>query len=122
MVSTQQIGNAPKEVEAELSEFEQRELERRRSRIAIYDGIAEGRAGWMAQNQYYTDEVHRLVNSLILPNSRILEIGCGIGDLLQSLGGKRSVGVDISSRMIEIARARHPGLDFRVGDVERDEM
>ena len=122
MMSTQQVEQAPREDEAELSEFERRELERRRSRVAIYDTIAEGRAGWMAQNQYYTNEVHRLVNSLILPNSRILEIGCGIGDLLQSLGGKRSVGVDISSRMIEIARSRHPDLDFRVGDVERDEM
>jgi len=122
MVSTQQVGNASKEIEVELSEFERRELERRRSRVAIYDAIAEGRARWIEQNSYYAEEVQRLVGSLVLPNSRILEIGCGLGDLLASLGGKRSVGVDISSRMVELARVRHPGLDFRVGDVERDAM
>ncbi len=122
MVSTQQVASARKAVEAELSEFERRELDRRRSRVAIYDGIADGRARWIEQNHYYAEEVQRLVGSLVLPNSRILEIGCGLGDLLASLGGKRSVGVDISSRMVELAHKRHPGLDFRVGDVERDAM
>lgn len=122
MVSTQQNGRAPHIDETELSEFERRELERRRARIAVYDTIAEGRANWIEQNRYYAEEVQRLVGGLVLPGSRILEIGCGLGDLLASLGGARSVGVDISTRTIELAKRRHPSLDLRVADVERDAL
>ncbi len=109
----------------EGSAFERRELERRMRRVAIYDAIAEGRARWAEQNGYYASEVHRLVGTLVLPQSRVLEIGCGLGDLLASLpslAAHQSVGVDVSSRMIELARARHPGLDLRVADVERDPL
>jgi SAM-dependent methyltransferase len=110
-----------------VSEFEQRELRRRTERVAIYDAIAEGRAGWVEKNRYYAEEVQRVVGTLIPPGSRVLEIGCGLGDLLASLarsngGAPGAVGIDISGRMIELARIRHPSLDLRVGDVERDPL
>jgi SAM-dependent methyltransferase len=104
------------------SGFERRELERRMSRVAIYDAIAEGRASWIDKNRYYAEEVARLVGSLIMPRSRVLEVGCGLGDLLASLAGSTGVGIDISGRMIELARERHPSLDLRVADVERDAL
>jgi hypothetical protein len=49
---------------------------------------------------------------------RILELGCGTGWLLDRLQPNRGIGVDFSPAMIEIARARYPHLEFRVGDVE----
>jgi SAM-dependent methyltransferase len=108
------------------SDFDQRELARRRERVAIYDAIAEGRATWVTKNRYYADEVARLVGTLVPPGSRVLEIGCGLGDLLASLlPASTGVGVDISPRMIELARERHAslrGLDLRVADVERDPL
>lgn len=102
--------------------FERHELERRMARIAIYDAIAEGRARWIEQNRYYAEEVARLVKSLIPPGSRVLEIGCGLGDLLAEIGDGKSVGIDISSRTIALARERHPSLDLRVADVEQDPL
>jgi SAM-dependent methyltransferase len=104
------------------SAFEHREMERRRSKIAIYNAIAEGRARWIERNRYYIEQVERLVATLVLPGSRVLEIGCGLGDLLAAVRGRDSVGIDISSRMIELARERHPALDVRVADVERDPL
>lgn len=104
------------------SEFERREADRRRTKVAIYDAIAEWRAESLAKNHYYSKQVERLVASLVLPGSRVLEIGCGLGDLLASLSDVTRVGVDVSPRMIDIARGRHPGLDLRVCDVERDEL
>jgi SAM-dependent methyltransferase len=105
------------------SDFDLRELARRRERVAVYDAIAEGRATWVSKNRYYIDEVARLVGTLVPPGSRVLEIGCGLGDLLASLlPASTGVGVDVSPRMIELARARHPGLDLRVADVERDPL
>lgn len=46
----------------------------------------------------------------------ILDAGCGTGYLSQKLSGRgaRVIGVDFSEKMIEIARAKSPALDFRV--------
>lgn len=42
---------------------------------------------------------------LIPPGARVLEVGCGRGDLLRALAPVRGVGVDISEGMLELARA-----------------
>jgi ubiquinone/menaquinone biosynthesis C-methylase UbiE len=47
-----------------------------------------------------------------------LEVGCGIGDLLAALKPARGVGVDCSGAMIELARQRHPNLEFHVATAE----
>jgi SAM-dependent methyltransferase len=106
------------------SDFELRELDRRRSRVAIYDAIAEGRASWIEKNRYYAEELQRLVGTIVPPRSRVLEVGCGLGDLLASLAhtAARATGIDISPRMIELGRSRFPGLDLAVADIERDPL
>jgi SAM-dependent methyltransferase len=51
--------------------------------------------------------------------SRVLEVGCGEGELAERLSRELEaevVAVDQSERMVEIARAR--GIDARVGDVQ----
>ena len=49
---------------------------------------------------------------------RVLEVGCGTGDLLAALKPKEGIGVDISPRLIEEARRKHPLIDFVVADAE----
>jgi ubiquinone/menaquinone biosynthesis C-methylase UbiE len=46
----------------------------------------------------------------------VLDAGCGTGYLSKKLCGQGAhvTGIDFSERMIEIARAHHPALDFRV--------
>jgi SAM-dependent methyltransferase len=107
---------------APSSRFEEREQARRRARIAAYDAIAEGRERWLHRNRYYAEEVQRLVHTLVPSGGRVLEIGCGLGDLLASMSTSQCVGVDVSPRMIALARIRHPALDLRVADVERDPL
>lgn len=59
-----------------------------------------------------------------IPGGHILDIGCGPGwtTLFLAQAGYRAVGVDISERMIEIARERctrdHLAVEFTVGDME----
>ena len=48
----------------------------------------------------------------------MLEVGCSTGDLLAALNPSRGVGIDLSAKHVEIARRKHPVLDFRVGDAE----
>jgi SAM-dependent methyltransferase len=50
---------------------------------------------------------------------RILEVGCGWGELAEWLArdtGAEVVAVDLSARMVELSRER--GVDVRVGDVQ----
>jgi SAM-dependent methyltransferase len=55
--------------------------------------------------------------------SRVLEWGCGAGDLLAGLKPERGFGLDFSPRMIARAIEKHGGdsaLEFRVADIETD--
>jgi len=90
-----------------------------RPEIADYlDAQAPGSDRWKRKNPYYYELIERILRFHIPPGSSVLEIGCGTGDLLAALEPSRGVGVDISSRTVEIARAKHPRLKFLAGDAE----
>jgi SAM-dependent methyltransferase len=55
---------------------------------------------------------------VIPPGSRVLELGCGRGDLLAALEPAHGVGVDFSPEMVRLARERHPRLTFLERDAE----
>jgi SAM-dependent methyltransferase len=82
------------------------------------DRIATDRVAWRAKNSFFHDEDERYLRFLIPPGSRVLDIGCGIGDTLASLAPSHGVGVDFCRKQIAIARQRHTGLTFVDGDVE----
>ena len=105
-----------------VTEFQAREEQRRRERIARFDQAAEARAASTTRHRYYGAELERLVRSLVPPNSRVLEVGTGSGDLLAAVGGPGSIGIDASPRSVELAKQRHPQLDLRVLDVEHDPL
>lgn len=84
----------------------------------LADRLAPERHRWIERNKYYYAEDVRYMRFLIPEGAEILDLGCGIGDLLAALKPSRGVGVDFSSCMIEQARRRHPHLEFQTGDVE----
>lgn len=72
------------------------------------------------KNQYaFHREIRRIIQYHVEPGRKILEWGCGAGDLLAALEPSRGVGYDISEAMLEKARSRHDGenLEFKKGDV-----
>jgi SAM-dependent methyltransferase len=57
--------------------------------------------------------------SLIIPEGkRVIEIGCGSGNLLNAVKPKYGVGIDFAPEVIEIAQSKYPYLHFKVDDVE----
>jgi SAM-dependent methyltransferase len=80
--------------------------------------FANSRANWRAKAGFFHSEDEAYLRFLIPPGSRILEIGCGIGETLAALQPSSGVGIDFSPAQIAIARQRHPGIRFIEGDVE----
>ena len=52
---------------------------------------------------------------------RVLDVGCGPGDLAAAAAsrGASVVGADLSQVMVAMARSRHPELEFQQADAER---
>ena len=74
--------------------------------------------GWRSHNRYYYQDLDRLHQFLIPAGSRVLEIGCGTGDLLQATRPDVGVGLDISPVAVNIARQKYPHLRFYCADAE----
>lgn len=85
-------------------------------RIAHWNGVAQGPQEGSAFSRAYAARLADLYQQVIQPGWRVLEIGCGRGDLLAALAPARGVGVDFAPGMVEAARARHPHLEFLTQD------
>jgi len=94
-------------------------LSPRKQRIrALYERLAPQRGEWLDRNSYYYEDDRTYMRFLVHEQLRILELGCGNGQLLAALSPSRGVGIDISPAMINAARKAHPNLVFHVGDAE----
>lgn len=98
------------------SPFDDAAKKYRQTRIDHWNQIAEKRDSWRGLGGWYHRRLHEIYKFLVPPNARVLEIGCGRGDLLASLAPSKGVGADFSPAAIERARARHPELEFHCLD------
>ena len=62
----------------------------------------------------YREMLAHYYNLLIPPDSSVIEIGCGGGELLARLNATTKCGVDLSSRQIDLAREKLPEAEFYV--------
>ena len=85
---------------------------------ATYDQLAPQRETWIEKNAYFYEEDERYMRFLVPEGQRVLEIGCGIGQLLAALSPSYGLGIDISPEMVRLAGDRYPDLEFQVGDAE----
>jgi SAM-dependent methyltransferase len=85
-------------------------------RRAHWDAVAASADGSHRWSRGYHERLAQIYRFLIPPGQRVLELGCGEGDLLAAVEPARGVGVDVSGGMIGRATARHPRLSFIEGD------
>ena len=72
-------------------------------------------------NAAYREDDLKFMRFLIPAGKRVLELGCGRGDLLAALQPSYGVGVDFAPRTIARANELHPNLNFFLGDAEDPE-
>lgn len=83
-----------------------------------FNKIASKRDYWRNKNSYYHNQIEHLCKFLIPQNKKVLDIGCGTGDLLASLQPQYGLGIDISEALIEIAKKKHKKIKFLVNDAQ----
>ncbi len=86
-----------------------------------FDALAERYDHYKAHSWYYYHALKGIVREHVSQGKRVLEIGCGTGDLLFTAQPLQGTGIDISERMIEIARKKYrkqKNLSFEAADIE----
>jgi SAM-dependent methyltransferase len=100
--------------------FEQRDKFLIKTGSDIYDDFYADIYDYLVFNNLKNDyDVGWIINSASPSSqSKILDVGCGTGHHVSSLGAKGLdvIGIDISKSMIEKAKANFPDYKFEVGD------
>ena len=112
-------GPAENETTDAVEEMPLQPLSPRKRRILEHANRTAGQQdSRIARNSFYYDDDRRYMRFLVPEGMRVLELGCGTGQLLSALQPAVGVGVDFSPNMVAIAREEHPECTFLVGDVE----
>lgn len=72
---------------------------------------------WSAPSHAYHQRLLEVYRLNIPADARVIELGCGNGDLLAALRPSYGVGIDFSSARIDSARLRHPELHLYAQDI-----
>jgi len=83
-----------------------------------FDSVADDRIRYRKSKAYYWNYITRYCNYFIHEEDKVLEIGCGTGELIAALKGKRKLGVDFSEKMIGHALEQFPDLNLIVMDAQ----
>ncbi|WP_204105115.1 MULTISPECIES: glycosyltransferase [Spirulina sp. CCY15215] len=73
---------------------------------------------WRKRNLYYYKDIESLYQFWVEPHSKVLEVGSGLGSLLDAVKPQSSLGIDINSLAIENAQKKYPHLEFQFEDIE----
>ncbi|MFW6222456.1 MAG: class I SAM-dependent methyltransferase, partial [Bacteroidota bacterium] len=87
-----------------------------------YDNAAESYANMCFYELYdkpLDKKLYDLFFERVVNKGTTIEIGCGPGEIANYLKmkGLNIIGLDISTRMIEVAKKLNPFIDYRIGDV-----
>jgi ubiquinone/menaquinone biosynthesis C-methylase UbiE len=83
---------------------------------SFYDSYPTTKNRW---SRFYTRLLGHYYRFFIPEGSRVLEIGCGSGELLKELPNRHCVGVDLSVQQVRAANHRVPHAKFFVGSGEK---
>lgn len=85
-------------------------------RQEYFERIASQSDRLKRKNIFYYHTLENLFTRAIPPSSRVLEIGCGTGDLLHSVKPANGYGIDFAQSMVELAKKKYPQYTFICAD------
>lgn len=71
-----------------------------------FDTVAKDYDYYKVKNGYYYSNLKTLIGLLIPSNKKVLEVGCGTGDLINHINPKSGYGMDLSPEMIKSAKRK----------------
>jgi SAM-dependent methyltransferase len=81
-------------------------------RLEYFEKQAATHARIRNRHSYYWNDITYFCNYFAHDEQSVLEIGCGTGELVNHIKGKRKVGIDFSPAMIEVAKSQFPKEEF----------
>jgi len=86
--------------------------------LASSERASADREDFWKRAAFFHEEDLRYLRFLIPEGLRVLELGCGTGNVLAGLKPSFGLGVDFSAAMLAQAERLHPDMHFQAGDVE----
>ncbi|MCT4646064.1 MAG: glycosyltransferase [Carboxylicivirga sp.] len=102
-----------------IEEIKMRANEERRQ---YFISRSENWVKYRKRRSYYWDSITRYCNYYIHEESSVLEIGCGSGELLAAVNGKRKLGIDFCEPILDQAQKQFPDMDFRLMEAENIQL
>lgn len=90
-----------------------------KTNVGVYDLLADEYEACARENSEVVSESMDKLSLHTVPPATVLDVGCGVGNIADALVNKGYVvdGIDISPKMIEVAKRTVSGARFFVGDV-----
>ncbi|MEK7254095.1 MAG: bifunctional class I SAM-dependent methyltransferase/glycosyltransferase family 2 protein, partial [Bacteroidota bacterium] len=92
------------------------EIKFTQERISHWNRIAERLIKGTGASAYYYKLLRHFYRHHIPAGQRVLEVGCGTGDILAATNPAHGVGIDFSEAMLRLASEKHPNLTFVYAD------
>lgn len=90
--------------------------------LVHFDNLAQSYDEYKSKNRLYYGTLKGAIENQIMRDSKILDIGCGTGSILAHLKPKKGIGIDISQKMIRLAKQKYilvKSLAFHVHNIEK---
>ena len=92
--------------------------EKKKNVLNVFNTTAEKYVEYFGDDWEFINEINAFISSVV-PNGKILDLGCGSGYISKYLADKNlsPIGIDFSDKMIEIAKQKYPNLPFYKMDI-----
>ncbi|MBD2315410.1 glycosyltransferase [Phormidium tenue] len=73
---------------------------------------------WRNRNSYYYRDIELFYQFWVQPYTKVLEVGSGLGDLLDKVKPDYGLGIDVNPLAVENAKEKYNHLEFEATDAE----
>ncbi len=81
---------------------------------AYFEAISSQWVRYRSAHSYYWNTITDYCNYFIHDDDSVLEIGCGTGDLIGKVSGRRRMGIDYCEPLILQAKLFYPDVEFKL--------